>query len=179
MLRILSHRSTHRLTFPVTKCANLWARGAYGQVWTAVDRNTGRKVAIKFFAHRKGVDSGLLSSEVEKLVFLSSDRYVVQLLEVGWEAEPPYYVMEYIEYGSLNDRLRKEGPIPVSEAVELFREVAVGLSHAHSKGVLHCDLKPANILLDQGRSPAPRGFWPVAVKWRTTPGIGNAVLHGA
>ena len=58
-------------------------KGAYGQVWTAVDRNTGRRVAIKFFAHRASVDGSLLSSEVEKLVFLSSDRYVVQLLEVG------------------------------------------------------------------------------------------------
>ena len=56
--------------------------GAYGEVWAGQDRNTGRRVAIKFYAHRRGVDWSLLSREVEKLVFLSADRYVVQLLEV-------------------------------------------------------------------------------------------------
>ena len=51
--------------------------GAYGEVWVAVDRNTGRRVAIKFYTHRGGLDWSLLSREVEKLVFLSADRYVV------------------------------------------------------------------------------------------------------
>ena len=148
-------------------------KGAYGQVWTAVDRNTGRRVAIKFFTHRKSVDNSPLSSEVEKLVFLSSDRYVVQLLEVGWEADPPYYVMEYIENGSLNDRLRKDGPIPVREAVELFREIAIGLSHAHSKGVLHCDLKPANVLLDQDGRPRLADFGQSRLSGEQCPALGT------
>ena len=55
--------------------------GAYGEVWVALDQNTGRRVAIKFFMHRGGLDWSQLSGEVEKLVFLSADRYVVQLLE--------------------------------------------------------------------------------------------------
>ena len=63
-------------------------------------------MAIKFYTHRGGLDWSLLSREVEKLAFLSADRYVVQLLEVGWDAEPPYYVMEYMEHGSLEDLLR-------------------------------------------------------------------------
>ena len=52
--------------------------GAYGEVWVAVDCNTGRQVAIKFYEHRGGLDWSLLSREVEKLAFLSADRYVVQ-----------------------------------------------------------------------------------------------------
>ena len=101
--------------------------GAYGEVWVAVDQNTGRQVAIKFYAHRGGVDWSLLSREVEKLVFLSADRYVVQLLDVGWDADPPYYVMEYIENGSLDDLLREAGTLTVREAVEIFRDVATEL----------------------------------------------------
>src|SRR5436190_15662178 len=99
--------------------------GAYGEVWVGVDRNTGRRVAIKFYTHRGGVDWSLLSREVEKLVFLSADRYVVQLLDVGWDADPPYYVMDYIENGSLEDLLREQGRRTVTEASEMFREPVV------------------------------------------------------
>lgn len=147
--------------------------GAYGEVWVGLDRTTGRKVAIKFYLHRRGVDWSLLAREVEKLRFLSADRYVVQLLDVGWEADPPYYVMEYVEHGSLEGLLRREGPLPVPEAVELFREIAVGLARAHGKGVVHCDLKPANILLDQDRKPRLADFGQSRLSHEQKPALGT------
>lgn len=147
--------------------------GAYGEVWVGVDRTTGRKVAIKFYLHRRGVDWSLLAREVEKLRFLSADRYVVQLLDVGWEADPPYYVMEYVEYGSLEGLLRREGPLPVPEAVELFREIAIGLARAHGKGVVHCDLKPANILLDQDHRPRLADFGQSRLSHEQKPALGT------
>lgn len=147
--------------------------GAYGEVWAGIDRNTGRKVAIKFYAHRRGVDWALLAREVEKLRFLSADRYVVQLLDVGWEAEPPYYVMEFVENGSLDDLLRQHGTFSVSEAAEMFREIAVGLSHAHGKGVVHCDLKPANILLDQDHRPRLADFGQSRLSHEQKPALGT------
>ncbi|HRX81066.1 MAG TPA: protein kinase, partial [Pirellulaceae bacterium] len=151
----------------------LLGRGAYGEVWVGVDQNTGRQVAIKFIAHRSGVDWTLLSREVEKLVYLSADRYVVQLLDVGWDSEPPYYVMEFIENGSLEDLLRQNGPLPVSEAVDIFAEVAIGLMHAHGKGVLHCDLKPANILLDQDNKPRLADFGQSRLSHEQSPSLGT------
>jgi hypothetical protein len=147
--------------------------GAYGEVWVAVDQKTGRQVAIKFYTHRGGLDWSLLSREVEKLVFLAADRYVVQLLDVGWDSNPPYYVMEYVENGSLDDLLREEGPLPVREAVALFREVAVGLVHAHGKGVLHCDLKPANVLLDQDHKPRLADFGQSRLSHEQRPALGT------
>lgn len=158
---------------PGYKTERFLGAGAYGEVWVGLDRNTGRRVAIKFFAHRHGVDWSLLSREVEKLVFLSADRYVVQLMEVGWDSEPPYYVMEYIESGSLEDLLRDTGPLPLAEAVEMFREICVGLSHAHGKGVLHCDLKPANILLDQDHRPRLADFGQSRLSSEQTPALGT------
>ncbi len=146
--------------------------GAYGEVWVAIERNTGRRVAIKFYSHRGGLDWSLLSREVEKLAFLFADRYVVQLLAVGWDSTPPYYVMEYLEKGSLADRLQN-GPLPVEEAVELFREVAIGLVHAHGKGVLHCDLKPANILLDQDNKPRLADFGQSRLSNEQMPALGT------
>lgn len=147
--------------------------GAYGEVWAGVDKNTGRKVAIKFYAHRRGVDWSLLSREVEKLVFLSADRYVVQLLEVGWEAEPPFYVMEFVENGSLEDLLKNHGTFSVGDAVEMFREIAIGLNHAHGRGVLHCDLKPANILLDQDHRPRLADFGQSRLSHEQKPALGT------
>ena len=147
--------------------------GAYGEVWVALDRTTGRQVAIKFYAHPGGLDWSILSREVEKLAFLSADRYVVQLLDVGWEADPPYYVMEYIEQGSLEDLLRRDGKLAPREAVNLFREVAVGLMHAHGKGVLHCDLKPANVLLDQDGRPRLADFGQSRLSHEQTPALGT------
>jgi hypothetical protein len=147
--------------------------GAYGEVWVGLDRTTGRKVAIKFYLHRGGVDWSLLSREVEKLRFLSADRYVVQLLDVGWDAEPPYYVMEFIEQGSLDDLLRRNGTLRVAEAVELFQEIAIGLAHAHGKGVVHCDLKPANILLDQDGKPRLADFGQSRLSHEQKPALGT------
>jgi serine/threonine protein kinase len=114
----------------------------------------------------------LLAREVEKLRHLFTDRYVVQLFEVGWDSDPPYYVMEYMENGSLEERLRR-GPLPVIEAVALFREVAVGLVHAHGKGILHCDLKPANVLLDQDLKPRLADFGQARMSREPSPALGT------
>jgi len=172
--RALSLKHTRPpIEVPGYKTERFLGTGAYGEVWVGVDRNTGRQVAIKFFAHRRGVDWSLLSREVEKLVFLSADRYVVQLLEVGWDSDPPYYVMEYIESGSLEDLLRDHGSLGAAEAVEMFREICVGLSHAHGKGVLHCDLKPANILLDQDHRPRLADFGQSRLSSEQTPALGT------
>jgi hypothetical protein len=146
--------------------------GAYGEVWTATNRNSGRRVAIKYFTRRGGVDWASLAREVEKLRYLFSDRYVVQLLEVGWEADPPFYVMEYMENGSLEDRLQK-APLSVDEAVAIFREVAIALVHAHDKGILHCDLKPANILLDHHHKPRLADFGQSRLTNEMSPALGT------
>ena len=118
-------------------------------------------------------DLSQLSREVEKLVFLSADRHVVQLLDVGWETDPPYYVMEYVDGGSLQQLLENHGPLNVGEAVEMFREIAHGLMHAHGKGVLHCDLKPANIMLDQDRKPRLADFGQSRLSHEQQPALGT------
>jgi serine/threonine protein kinase len=170
----LSLRGTRPpVELPGYEADRLIGQGAFGEVWIGVDRNTGRQVAIKFYTQRSRLDWTLLSREVEKLVFLSADRYVVQLLEVGWDSEPPYYVMEYVEGGSLDDLLHEHGSLPASQAVEMFREIATGLIHAHGKGVLHCDLKPANILLDQDLRPRLADFGQSRLSHEQSPALGT------
>jgi hypothetical protein len=121
--------------------------GAYGTVWLAREDNTGRMVAVKYYPHRRGLNWSLLSREVEKLATLYTSRNIVQLLDVGWNAEPPYYVMEFVENGSLSAHMAR-GPLPINEAVRITGEVCRALVEAHGAGVLHCDLKPDNVLLD-------------------------------
>jgi serine/threonine protein kinase len=147
--------------------------GAFGQVWVGRDLNTGRGVAVKFYLHRLGVNWSLLSREVKNLVQLSADRHVVQVLEVGWDADPPYYVMELVEGGSLEDLLQTRHQLPVSEAVEMFRKICLGLNHCHGKGVLHCDLKPANILLGPDNEPRLADFGQSRMSDDQTPALGT------
>lgn len=147
--------------------------GAYGEVWSATDLKTNRRVAIKFYTRRNRNDIRMLAREVEKLVVLEADRYVVQLLNVGWDADPPYYVMEYIEHGSLEDRLKSGFPMQVDEAVGLFKEIATGMMHLHRKGVFHCDLKPGNILLDQDGHPRVADFGQARLSTDDTPALGT------
>ncbi len=152
---------------------SLLGSGAYGEVWMALDQRTGRRVAIKFYTRQGAVDLSLLSREVEKLVFLSADRYVVQLLDVGWDSRPPYYVMDFIDNGSLEDELDRRGTLPVAEAVELFGEIGIGLMHLHGKGVLHCDLKPGNVLLDQDKKPRLADFGQSRLSHELAPALGT------
>lgn len=126
--------------------------GKYGSVWLAREQNTGKHVAIKFYTHRRGVDWSLLGREVEKLAVLYTSRNIVGLLAVGWDHDPPYYVMEYLENGSLAGRLAT-GPLTPTDSVRIATRICQALVHAHGSGILHCDLKPANILLDQDVEP--------------------------
>ncbi|WP_233214601.1 serine/threonine-protein kinase [Rhodopirellula bahusiensis] len=158
---------------PGVRLQRFLGSGAFGQVWVGRDINTGRGVAVKFYLHRGGVNWSLLSREVKNLVQLSADRHVVQVLEVGWDADPPYYVMELIEGGSLEDMLVRRGRLPVAEAVDLFRKILIGLNHCHGKGVLHCDIKPANILLAADNEPRLADFGQSRMSHDQTPAMGT------
>ena len=147
--------------------------GAYGEVWSGTEKKTGRRVAIKFFTRKTSDDIELLAREVEKLVALSADRYVVQLVDVDWQAQPPYFVMDYFERGSLEDLLKNEQTIPVAQAEDLFTEIATGMMQLHGKGIFHCDLKPGNILLDADGKPRIADFGQARVRTEKASSLGT------
>lgn len=171
--RLSLQATTPPATLPGYQLDRFLGSGAFGQVWVGRNLNTGRRVAIKFYMHRSAIDWSLLDREVKNLVQLSADRFIVQVLDVGWEANPPYYVMEYLESGSLEDLLATKGRLPVNQAMEIFYGICQGLNHSHGKGVLHCDLKPANILLDQDYRPRLADFGQSRMSHEQTPALGT------
>ena len=152
---------------------NFLGQGAYGEVWSATDQKTGKKVAVKFYTQQTADDVQMMAQEVEKLLALSTDRYVVQLLDVGWNSTPPYFVMDYFEHGSLEDRLQREVKLTPNDAVDMFEELAQGLMNLHGNGILHCDLKPANVLLDQDSKPRVADFGQSRLSTEDTGALGT------
>ena len=121
--------------------------GAYGTVWLAREDRTGRMVAVKFYPHQRCLNWSMLSREVEKLAAVYTSHNIVRLLDVGWNAEPPYFVMEYFENGSLGGVMAQRR-LSIEDSVRIVGEICNALIDAHGAGVLHCDLKPDNVLLD-------------------------------
>lgn len=157
---------------PGYEIERLLGAGSYGSVWLARELKTGKQVAIKFYTQRRGLNWSLLSREVEKLALLYTSRDVVRLLDVGWDHDPPYFVMEYLERGSLESRLRA-GPLPIEEAVRCVESLARALVHAHQHGILHCDVKPANVLLDANSEPRLGDFGQSRLTTELSPALGT------
>jgi serine/threonine protein kinase len=168
----LSRRRVPLIRVPGLSILRCLGEGAYGSVWQAREKNTGKLVAVKVYSHRGGLDWSLLSREVEKLAILYTSRNVVGLLEVGWDSDPPYYVMEYLERGSLAGLL-SDGPLPVREAVRIAKGILLALVHAHGSGILHCDLKPANVLLDADLEPRLCDFGQSRLSYEQIPALGT------
>jgi hypothetical protein len=131
--------------------------GTYGEVWLAREHGTDILVAIKFFAHGQGQQWQQLQADVRHLAQLDGVHGIVQLKDVAPDAPRPYYVMAFAEGRSLEDRLGK-GPLPVPEALALFRQITEALAYVHAKGIRHCDLKPGNVLLDARGRPLLADF---------------------
>ena len=121
-------------------------------VYLAADLKHHRRVAIKVLkpelAAALGPDRFL--REIETAARLNHP-HILPLHDSGQAGGSLYYVMPYIEGESLRDRLEREGPLPVEDALRITREVAGALSYAHSHDVVHRDIKPENILLSGAR----------------------------
>ncbi|MFN2519415.1 MAG: serine/threonine-protein kinase [Candidatus Limnocylindria bacterium] len=125
--------------------------GGSSQVYLAHDAVLGREVAIKLLDPRAASDTSLrrlFVKEARALAQLSHPN-IVAVHDVGEVDGLPFIVMEHITGRSLKEHIQHEGPLPVAEAVHLAIEIATGLDFAHSRGIIHADLKPSNVLLDE------------------------------
>ncbi len=124
--------------------------GGSSQVYLARDTALNREVAIKVLDQAAAADAGLRKMFVKEARALAalSHPSIVAIYDVGEVDGLPFIVMEHLPGGSLKQRLERNGPLSPVEAVTHTVEIANGLAFAHSKGIVHADLKPSNILFD-------------------------------
>ncbi len=129
----------------------LLGEGAFGRVYRGTDRRLRRSVAVKVIKPWWAEDSAWVERFQREARLLASvkDPGIVQIFDIGHAEEGPYYVAELVEGESLADRLARE-PIPPEQARTIAERLCNALGSAHRQGVLHCDVKPANILLGAG-----------------------------
>ena len=128
----------------------LVARGGMGEVYCATDTSLGRPVAVKLLDERISSDETLrkrFSREALAAARLSGEAGSVTIFDVGEWNDRPFIVMEYLNGGSLEDVVRN-GPQPPGAVLDWLEEAARALDYAHERGVVHRDVKPANLLLD-------------------------------
>lgn len=124
-------------------------RGGMGVVWKAVDPDLHRTVAIKVLspelAH-SSVARRRFRREAQAVAAISHPN-VLTIHSVEAEGETPYIVMEFVDGESLREYVDQQGTLPPLEVVRLGTQIAMGLAAAHANGVIHRDVKPANVML--------------------------------
>ncbi|MBM3979228.1 MAG: serine/threonine protein kinase [Planctomycetes bacterium] len=132
-------------------------RGTMSRVYKARHRTMNRPVALK-----------VLASELTRTP-ADRDRYRRAVRAAGKLAHPNivtaydanelhdrfYFVLEFVDGPNLDALVRARGPLPAAEACEYVRQTAAGLDHAHNRGMVHCDLKPTNLLVARPTPAAP------------------------
>jgi serine/threonine protein kinase len=122
--------------------------GGMAQVYLARDVRLGREVAVKVLDRRLGERSGFRDRFLReaKLAAALDHPNIVQLYDFGEEGGDLYLVMPYMSGGSLQDKL-SQAPFSVNDVVNYSMQIADALEYAHGQGIIHRDVKPANIML--------------------------------
>jgi serine/threonine-protein kinase len=134
-------------------------RGGMGVVYQARQVSLKRLVALKMILagpHAGPAELARFRTEAEAVARLQHPN-IVQIHEVGQQAGAPFFSLEFVDGGSLAQKLRGQ-PLPGRQAAELVETLARAVHHAHQRGVVHRDLKPANVLLMADGTPKVTDF---------------------
>jgi serine/threonine-protein kinase len=137
-------------------------RGAMGVVYRARDPIIDRVVALKTIHSGRSGEAAASFTERFFQEARSAGRLshpnIVTIFDAGEAAGQAYIAMEFLEGTSLREMLDEHAPLPVARAVEIAGQVARGLAYAHEHGVVHRDVKPANIIVLRNRRPKITDF---------------------
>jgi serine/threonine protein kinase len=133
-----SQRSHYRIL-------GLIGQGQFGRVYCALHRQSGRIYGLKDLEHKVFPTNKFL----RELAYLVTLRHpnIVTCYAVEYHALGRYLVMDYCEGGTLRDLMDNEGEVSLLQKLKLITDILAGLEHAHKFQIIHCDIKPENILL--------------------------------
>src|ERR1700686_2347677 len=123
--------------------------GGMGEVYQAHDTKLGREVAIKVLPEAFAHDADRLSRfqrEAKMLAALNHPN-IATIHGLEQSGGTTYLVMELVSGETLQERVKRDGPVPVEETLKIAVQIAEALEAAHEKGIIHRDLKPANVKL--------------------------------
>ena len=131
-------------------------RGGMGIVYLAHEVHLDRLVAIKLLPPERALDPALRERFLReaRLAAKLSHPNIIPIHSVAESGEFVYYIMAFVDGETLADRVRTRGPLTGTEGARVLREVSWALSHAHTQGLVHRDVKPDNILLEAGSGRA-------------------------
>src|SRR5690349_9508152 len=125
--------------------------GGMSTVYCAFDETLEREVALKILHSDISSDPAALERfrRESRTVAQLSHPHVVMVIDAGEDNGHPYIVFEHVSGETLKARIRREGPLPIAEAVAYAIEIGRALEAAHERGLVHRDVKPQNVLLDE------------------------------
>src|SRR5437660_1952646 len=125
--------------------------GGMSTVYRALDETLQRRVALKLMNVEIASDSDQLERfrREARAVAQLSHPHIVGVIDAGEDEGRPYIVFEYVEGETLKERIRRQGGLPVPEAVAYAIEIARALGAAHARHIIHRDVKPQNVLIDE------------------------------
>ncbi len=134
--------------------------GGMSTVYRAFDSVLERRVAIKLMHREIASDSDQLERfrREARAVAQLSHPHIVGVIDAGEEDGRPFIVFEYVEGETLKDRIRRHGRLPIDEAVAYAIEIARALGFAHARLIVHRDVKPQNVLIDEEGSAKVTDF---------------------
>jgi eukaryotic-like serine/threonine-protein kinase len=126
-------------------------RGGMGVVYKGYEPALTRYVAIKELSPALAHDQTLVERFLREARSMASlnDPHIIQIYLIGQDNNQPFFVMEFVDGESLSAIIKREGRLQVGDALKILHQSAKGLSVAHERGVIHRDIKPGNLMLNQ------------------------------